>query len=378
MTFALKLPGEVFFGPGERRRAPEIAGRFGRRVLLVTGRQSIDRTGFPDLFDAGTVVRWRVPGEPDVALVDEGARICRESKAEVVVAAGGGSVLDAGKAAAAMATNDGSVLDYLEDVGTGRALRTPPLPVVAVPTRAGSGSEATRNAVIRVPDRAVKRSLRHDSILPRAAIVDPELSGGATREVAASAGLDALTHLIEAYASNGAQPTTDALAVAGLRLAFGALGALAEGRADAASKESMALAGLWGGIAHANAGLGAVHGLVAPLGGRCRIAHGHACACLLSATLAANLRALRAREPGNPALRRYEEVALVLGMPGPERAVERLDRLRRDLGVPGLSAFGFAADQIPAVVKDSRGSSMKCNPIVLTDRELSGILESAI
>lgn len=378
MTFALKLPGEVLFGPGQSRRAPEIAARFGRRVFLVTGRASIDRTGLPELFARGEAVRWRISGEPDVATVDEAARACRESGAEVVVAAGGGSVLDAAKGAAAMASNEGSVVEYLEDVGTGRALRNPPLPLIAIPTTAGSGSEATRNAVIRVPERQVKRSLRHDSLLPKVALVDPELAGTAGREVAASAGLDALTHLLEAYTSNGAQPTTDALTVPGMRLAVRALRALADGRADGGTCEEMALASLWGGIALANAGLGAVHGLVAPLGGRCRIAHGAGCACLLAATLSANLRALREREPKSPALRRYGEIAVALGEPGPEQAVESLDRLRRDLGVPGLSSFGFSKGEIPAVVKDARGSSMKYNPVVLTDDELSGILEGSL
>lgn len=372
MTFAFRTPGEILFGPGEARRAPEAAARFGRRVLLVTGARSLDRTGFAERFTGAA--RWRVAGEPEVAVVDEGARLFREARAEVVVAAGGGSVLDAAKAAAAMATNEGSVVEYLEDVGSGRALRNPPLPIVAVPTTAGSGSEATRNAVIRVPERGVKRSLRHDSLLPRVAIVDPELSGGAPREVAASAGLDALTHLIEAYASNGAQPTTDALALPGIRMAAGALRALAAGRADAASNESMALAALWGGIALANAGLGAVHGLVAPLGGRCRIAHGNACACLLAATLDANLRALRGRAPGHPALGRYADVAAALGEPG----VEGLDRLRRDLGVPGLAAFGFTRDRVAEVVRDSRGSSMKYNPVLLSDAELAEILERSM
>lgn len=377
MRFELRAPGEIHFGPGEARRAPEAAARFGRRFFLVTGAASLDRTGFPGLFEGKGVVRWRVSGEPEAADVDEGARLCRESGAEVVVAAGGGSALDTGKAAAAMATNEGRVAEYLEDVGT-RTLRNPPLPVVAVPTTAGSGSEATRNAVIRVPERAVKRSLRHELLLPRVAIVDPELSGGAPPAVAASAGLDALTHLVEAYTSNGAQPSTDALALPGIRRAADALRALAEGRADAATRASMALASLWGGIALANAGLGAVHGLVAPLGGRCRIAHGNACACLLAGTLAANLGALRERAPGSPAIGRYAEVARALGEETPEAAIARLEALRRALGVPGLSDFGFTRDQVAAVVRDARGSSMRFNPVVLTDAELSGILERSL
>jgi alcohol dehydrogenase class IV len=375
LSFAFRTAGEIAFGPGESRRTPDVAARLGRRVFLVTGARSIENSGFPARFPGA--VRWTVAGEPDVALVDEGARRCREAGCDVVVGAGGGSALDAAKAVAALAVHEGSVVEYLEEVGGGRALDRPPLPFVAVPTTAGSGSEATRNAVIRVPGRGVKRSLRHDRLLPRVAIVDPELSGGAPLAVAAAAGLDALTHLVESYLSTGAQPTTDALAVPGARLAYGALRALAAGKADASSRESMALASLWGGIALANAGLGAVHGLVAPLGGRCAIAHGNACACLLEATFRANLEALRSRAPSSPALPRLAELASALGESSPESLADALGRLRRDLGIPSLSDFGFRAEDVPAVVKDSRGSSMKFNPVALTDDELAQVLEAA-
>jgi alcohol dehydrogenase class IV len=372
LSFAFRTAAEILFGPGERKRAPEAAARLGKRAFLVSGAKSLDATGFPALFKGA--VRWSVAGEPDVALVDEGARRCREAGCDVVVGAGGGSALDAAKAVAAMAVHEGSVVEYLEDVGSGRVLDRAPLPFVAVPTTAGSGSEATRNAVIRVPERAVKRSLRHDRLLPRVAIVDPELSGGAPLPVAASAGLDALTHLIESYLSTGAQPTTDALALPGAKLAYRALRALAAGKPDS---ESMALASLWGGIALANAGLGAVHGLVAPLGGRCAIAHGNACACLLDATLRTNLAALRSRAPQSPALPRLAELASALGEASPEALADAVGKLRRDLGVGRLSAFGFRREDIPAIVKDSRGSSMKYNPVALTDAELSAILEAS-
>lgn len=367
MSFAFRTAAEIHFGPGESRRLQEHAARFGRRPLLVTGSR-----GFPGI-DAPTV---RVAGEPDAATVDAAVRLCRAERCDVVLGVGGGSVLDTAKAVAGMAAQDGGVAEYLEDVGT-RTLQAAPLPFVAAPTTAGSGSEATRNAVIRVPERGVKRSLRHDLLLPRVAVVDPELSGNAPRAVAAAAGLDALTHLIEAYTSTGAQPTTDALALPGARLAYGALRALAEGRADGTSKEALALASLWGGIALANAGLGAVHGLVAPLGGRCAIAHGNACACLLAATVAANLAALRARAPSSPALGRYGELAAALGEASPEALAAALDRLRRDLGVPSLKEFGLAPESFPAIVKDSRGSSMKFNPVVLTDAELTSVLAAS-
>lgn len=368
MKFSFRTAAEIHFGPGEAKRLREHAARFGRRPFLVTGSRGVAGLDGPSV---------RASGEPDVAAVDAAARLCREERCDVVVGVGGGSVLDTAKAVAGMATNPGSVADYLEDVGT-RTLAAPPLPFVAAPTTAGSGSEATRNAVIRVPQKGVKRSLRHDLLLPRAAVVDPELSGSAPLPVAAAAGMDALTHLIEAYASNGAQPTTDALCLPGARMALDALRRLASGRADGESNERMALASLWGGIALANAGLGAVHGLVAPLGGRKAIAHGNACACLLASTLRANIDALQQRAPASPSLDRYRQIASALGERTIEDLVDVLSRLRRDLGIPGLASFGLTAEDIPAIVKDSRGSSMKYNPVVLTDAELTAVLAASL
>jgi alcohol dehydrogenase class IV len=275
-------------------------------------------------------------------------------------------VLDTAKAAAALAPNGGEALDYLEGVGRGRVLERPSLPFIAVPTTAGSGSEATRNAVLRVPDLHVKRSLRSEFMVPRVALIDPELSESCPLPVAASAGLDALTHLIEGYVSIGAQPTTDALALKGITLAARGLVGLSRGKPDV---EAMSLASFWGGIVLANAGLGAVHGLVAPLGGRFEVPHGMGCACLLTATMRTNISALRERAPDSPALLRYEEIL---------REVPDLDLLRSDLGVPSLGAFGLSADQFSAVIAGSRAGSMNFNPITLTDSELEEILADSI
>ena len=290
--------------------------------------------------------------------------MCRESGCDVVVAIGGGSVLDTAKAAAALASNGGEALDYLEGVGRGRVLERPSLPFIAVPTTAGSGSEATRNSVLRVPSLKVKRSLRSEFMIPRVALIDPQLSETCPLPVAASAGLDALTHLIEGYVSTGAQPTTDALALKGIALAAQGLVSLSRGKPDV---EAMSLASFWGGIVLANAGLGAVHGLVAPLGGRFSVPHGMGCACLLTATMRTNIKALQARAPESPALARYAEIAAAL------RDVPDLDRLRAGLGVPSLGTFGLSADQISAVIAGSRAGSMNYNPITLTDSELEQI-----
>jgi alcohol dehydrogenase len=370
VSFSFLTPPEILFGPGESRKAIDAARRFGTRVFLVTGARSFDALPIAPMF-AG-LRRWSVSGEPDVATVDEGVRRCGDS--DVILAVGGGSVMDTAKAVAGVVANGGGVRDYLEQVGDRKLLKAP-LPSVAVPTTAGSGSEATKNAVIRVPDLKVKRSIRHDLLVPRVAIVDPQLAAAAPREVAASAALDAFTHLLEGYVSTGAHAMTDALALPGLTLAAEGLRGIAEGR-DAFG--SMSQASLWGGIVLANAGLGAVHGLVAPLGGRCSIPHGIGCACLLADTVRTNLAALRSRAPQSPGLGRYEKAAQVLGLKSVDDLQAMLVGYRRTFDLPPLRARGLSAEDIGPIVAASRGGSMRFNPVELTDSELEGILRAAM
>jgi alcohol dehydrogenase class IV len=375
VAYTFLTPSEILFGHDQSAKTLDVARRFGSRIFLVTGGRSFETLAVAKLLFG--LPRWSVSGEPEVATVDDAVRQCRDAGADVVVAVGGGSALDAAKAVAGMVPHEGSVRDYLELVGD-RKLTRPPLPFIAVPTTAGSGSEATKNAVIRVPDLKVKRSLRHDLLIPRVAIVDPDLSAAAPRPVAASAGLDAFTHLLEGYVSSGATSMTDALALPGIRKAARGLRTLAEGKPTSESQEEMALASLWGGIVLANAGLGAVHGLVAPLGGRCAIPHGIGCACLLVETMKANLAALRARAPRSAALERYEKVARRLSFETPEKLVDGLAALRRMLGVGSLASYGVTKEDVAPIVKASRGGSMKYNPIELTDAELEGIVTEAI
>ncbi|MBI5481573.1 MAG: iron-containing alcohol dehydrogenase [Deltaproteobacteria bacterium] len=401
MAFAFRTAGQVLFGRGESARAAAIAVGLGRRVLLCTGAASLEASGALDRLveQLGRApdgcARFAVPREPDVPLVDEATACARAEGCDVVLGCGGGAALDVAKAVAALATNGGGARDYLEDVGPGggRALERPSLPTVLVPTTAGTGAEVTRNSVLRVPDRAVKRSMRSDLLLPRVAVIDPDLAAGAPPRVAAAAGLDALTHLVEAYVSRAAQPLTDALAVQGIPLALRGLRALADGAATPATAEGLALAALYGGMAVANAGLGAAHGLVAPLGGLLEVTHGVGCAALLPSVMLVNVAALRAAAPESPALRRYDEVAgIVLGAtesrggPGlPERApkrapasVERAARtiagLRRRLGLPGMAEIGIPADRIGPLLQECRGGSMRANPVVLDDADLERIL----
>ena len=386
MHFVFRTTGQITFGSGAGLRAPEAVARFGRRVLLVTGAGALERSGYLGKLEeamalAGlTWTRWAVEREPEVAMVDEGARLCREFGCEAVLAVGGGSVLDAGKAVSGVSVGSGSTLAYLEDVpgqSGVRPLAGPPLPLVCVPTTFGTGSEVTRNAVIKVREFGLKRSMRDDRLVPRAAMVDPDFGPAAPRAVAAAAGMDALTHLLEAYSSTGAQPTTDALALSGIRLIIPALWALAEERASQQAWEAMALASLWGGMALANAGLGAVHGLVAPLGGRFPVPHGAGCASLLPAAFRANVTALRTRGGD---LRRFEDIAAVLAPqdPTPEGASRALDGLRRALAIPSLGEWGIRSEDFAGIVAGARGSSMRTNPVALTDDDLMQILAESL
>jgi alcohol dehydrogenase class IV len=305
----------------------------------------------------------------------------REFGADVVIGLGGGSVLDTGKAVAALLANPGDLLDYLEVVGRGRALPQRSIPYIAAPTTAGTGSEVTRNAVLASPEHRVKVSLRSPHMLPRVAVVDPELAYSLPPAATASTGLDALTQLIEPYTCNSPNPMTDALCREGMARAARSLQRAYEDGRDAAAREDMSIASLFGGLALANAKLGAVHGLAGPLGGLFPAPHGAVCARLLPIVMAANARALRTRAPGSPALGRYAEVAEILtGRPGAtiEDGIAWVSVLCDTLAVPPLSTYGMAQHDIPVVVaQGQKASSMKGNPIALTDEELARILAQA-
>lgn len=394
MQFQFRTASQIVFGKGEHRRAASLALDLGRRVLLVTGSSSLGARGVQQQVLAALhersehVEHVSVSGEPEVARVDALTAQCKDAGCQVVLAIGGGSVLDVGKAVAALARNDGAGIEYLEDVGRGapRPVREVPLPVVAVPTTAGSGSEVTRNSVLKVPELKVKRSLRSELMIPKIAIVDPLLVESAPQQVAASAGMDALTHLLEGYLSKGAQPLTDALALQGIALSWRALHDLAdgyEGKTQALgtqASEHLALASLWGGVVLANAGLGAVHGLVAPLGGLCDVAHGDGCACLLPATFRVNAEALLRRQPQSPATHRLYELVSMLtgGRRDLDLALERLDALRRRLGIRSLAQQGVTSGQFAQIIASARGGSMRSNPIELSDEELATILETSL
>ena len=378
----------VVFGEGAVERLGEFAARLGRRAWLVTGAGSLERAGVvgsvvESLSSAGVSVgRQTVSAEPDTRVVDGGARAAREAGCDLVVGLGGGSVLDTAKAVACLLGNGGEALDYMEVVGRGRAIERPSVPMIAVPTTSGTGSEATHNAVIAEASSATKASIRHGSLLPRVALLDPSLTRSLPPDVTARTGLDALIQLIEPYVSNRHHPMIDALALEGLRRAAPALPrAYADGD-DAGAREDLMLAALWSGMALAHCGLGAAHALAGPLGGTFPVPHGLACAATMPYAMAANLRAT----DSPVTIRRYAEVARAMGAADGESdltaaaaGAERMRELCELLNVPKLSVFGVTRAAIPGLVaRAQKTSSMKANPVALSDDDLAGILEQAI
>jgi alcohol dehydrogenase class IV len=378
MRFEFATATRIVFGEGASSTLPELARTFGARPLVVTGASAERVSVFVAALSAET---FAVPGEPTVDVVREGARRAQQAACDVVIAIGGGSAIDAGKAIAALATNGGEPLDFLEVVGKGRAITVPPLPLIAVPTTAGTGSEVTRNAVLGSPDHCIKASLRSPLMLPRVALVDPELTYGLPPAITASTGLDALTQLIEPYVSVRANPLTDAICAEGIRYAAGALRRAYRDGADREARRDMALASLFGGLALANAGLGVVHGFASPLGGSWKAPHGALCAALLPHGMAANVAALRSRAPQHPALERYAAIARLLTGRSDATAEDGVDWVRAlcaDLNIPPLRAWGITEADLPGVIEEAaRASSMQANPLQLSADELLAVVTAA-
>ncbi len=384
MNFEFTGPGRIVFGPGRRRDLGSLARPFGSRALLVCGSTPArvqDLAAW--LQGAGMEVELiSMATEPTLDLLQPGLERARAMGRPVIIACGGGSVLDAGKALAALAPQPGPAQDHLEVVGLGKPLDKDPLPFLALPTTSGTGSEATRNAVLGCPDQGVKVSLRDPRMLARVALVDPELTLGLPPHLTATTGLDALTQLIEPFLSWAATPFTDGLAREGLPRAARALPRAFKDGSDLEARQDLALASLQSGLALANARLGAVHGLAAPFGGRFPAPHGAVCACLLPPTLAITLRALRQRAPEHPALDRLDEVgSLLLGDPKAraEDGIAWLEALLIEFALPGLGTYGVNAASLADLSRQAtQSSSMKGHPLELTEGERLEILERSL
>ena len=421
-----RLP-RIVFGAGRAGELGKAVREFGRRALVI-----VRGPGFTDTMDwtrllvaletAGVEVTLEsVSGEPSPTLVDEivarhrgggsgsgpasgsgsgsasGPGPAAAAAPEVVVGIGGGSVLDTAKAVAGLLIPGNSVMDHLEGIGPEMPYLGPSVPFVAVPTTAGTGSEATKNAVLSVRGAGgFKKSFRDEQLVARVAIVDPDLLAGCPPELIAGNGMDALSQLLESYVSMRANPITDALALSGLACvreglatwygeAAAGRGAAGPGSVAATARERMTYAALCSGICLAQAGLGSVHGLASPLGAQYPIPHGVACGATLVAATRVNITALEARDPSSVALSRYAAAGwLLTGRAGADDAETRaalvpaLEQLTARLGVPRLSAFGITESSIAALVADSRGSSMKTNPVALTDDEIGSILRESL
>lgn len=381
----------MLFGEGTFARIGAVASRFGNSALLVTGGGSLERSGRLDALledlSRHTVrtSRVTVKGEPTPALVDGAVREHRGAGAGVVIAVGGGSVLDAGKAVSAMLPVDGSVLDYLEEVGTPGSHSGVKVPFVAVPTTAGTGSEATKNAVLsHVGPEGFKVSLRHDNFVPDVAVVDPALALTCPAATTAACGMDALTQLLESFVSPAASPLTDALALSGLeRAAASLVAACTRGTSDTGARAGMAYAALVSGITLANAGLGVVHGLAGALGGLYEIPHGVACGTLVGPATRVNISRLRDSGGGSAALAKYAAAGAVLaGGHGDESVevlcdllVETIERWVEELGIPRLADYGVMESGLDALASSA---GQKNNPVTLTEGDIRGILASRL
>lgn len=392
MKFEFATANRIIFGPRRFGEIGDIALSFGRRAFVVTGRRALSESGVVKRLKqilAGKEIeflQFSISSEPDVTNVDLGVSKALKGDCDLVIALGGGSVIDTGKAIGGLLTNGGSVMDYMEVVGRGQPLTKPSSPLIAVPTTAGTGSEVTRNAVLKYPKSQVKASFRSLYLLPRVALVDAELTYSLPSEVTASTGLDALTQLLEPYTSKRAQPLTNALCLEGIRRVARSLVSAFEHGEDPSAREDMALASLFSGLALANSDLGAVHGFAAPLGGRYPIPHGIACACLLPHVIEANIRSLQSREPSNPILHRYGDIAECLLGKRLEREHETIEagirfihELCDRLKIPSLAHFGVKESDIPEIArKAANSSSMKSNPVAFSQEELENILAAAL
>ena len=393
-SFSIARLPRIEFGRGAFAKLPKLIQQYGQHVLLVTGGRSFQVTEnwnwlHAELKEHGlTASHCTVAGEPSPELIDMAVAQHAEDNIDVVVGIGGGSALDAAKAIAGLLRIGDSVMDYLEGVGPERDYAGPAVPYIAVPTTAGTGSETTKNAVLSIRGKeGFKKSFRDDKLVAEYAVVDPDLLISCPPDLIAANGMDALTQLMESYTSLRANPMTNALAVSGLRAARDGLlawydNAHADPEVTEAARTKMAYASMLSGITLAQVGLGSVHGLASPLGAFFPIPHGVVCGTLVAEATHTNIQAMRDREPDNPALRRYIRLAEIIcaqRFRDPQLAwhmlVERLMAWTEHMRLARLAEYEVSQSDLDHIVAHSRGSSMKTNPIVLSDAELHNILE---
>lgn len=389
MNYNFFSPQQICFGWDRFQEVGDLAAALGKRAFIISGSRSLESNGVINelkrlLLRSGIESEFvrTISNEPEVSDVDQTTNLLLHlgvGAGDFLIGIGGGSGIDLAKACSAMVTNRESdtVLDYLEGVGRGFTLKSPPLPLMAVPTTAGTGSEATKNAVISSYSPAFKKSLRADQMIPNLVLCDPKLACSVPAEITARTGMDAITQLLESYISCRAQPIPQALSLQGLKLAMPSLAEAVEDGNSRSGRENMAHAALLSGIALANSGLGMAHGVAPALGIHCRIPHGLACAVMLPATLKTNLP-VRQKEYAEITRAVFPEVSL----PEAEAAnylIEQIEILNDRIQIPRtLSSLGATRDQIPDLVSSSRGNSMNGNPREISDEELTQILDQLL
>lgn len=392
-SFSIARLPRIEFGAGTLTKVPTLAARYGQRALLVMGGKFFEQSPHWQPLQQGLLkagLSWeivKIHGEPSPEMVDNAAQALRDDDIDVIIGIGGGSVLDAAKAIAGLLRIDNSVMDFLEGVGPELPYAGPAVPFIAVPTTAGTGSEATKNAVLSRHGRnGFKKSFRDEQLVPAYAVVDPDLLATCPSALIAANGMDALTQLMESYVSLKANPFTDALALQGLTaVRDGLLPWYADAQDATDARAGMALGALISGITLAQVGLGSVHGLASPLGAFFPIPHGVVCGTLVAAATRINIDALRAREPENPALAKYATLGSLFNHQefsnleiAQDALVEKLEEWTRAMALPRLTEYGVHENDFDHITDNSHGSSMKTNPIVLTDDEIKTILAKRV
>lgn len=380
-AFDFVTSGRIQFGWRRAEDLTAVVNALGQRVFVVTGSSPLRYAGVIDGIES-LVGTASTDGEPSVESVRDVLHDARRCAPEVIVAVGGGSVIDTAKAVAMLYSNGGDPLDYIEVVGEGRRIARPSVPLVAVPTTAGTGAEVTMNAVLSAQQQGVKASLRSPFMLPTVALVDPKLTVACPPSITAASGLDALTQCLEPFVSRQATVVSDMFAKEGLRLAARSVRRAYENGEDRRARTDMSLASLFGGLALANAKLGAVHGFAGAIGGLTGAPHGEICAALLPAVVEINTQALRDRAPEHPAGQRYREVAQIVTGDSSASVGDGIAWLRSTtqlLCVRSLREIGLAHDAMPAMATAAAvSSSMRGNPIELKQSELLAALALAM
>jgi alcohol dehydrogenase class IV len=384
MEFEFATASKIIFGPGKVNSVGALFEQFGYKVLIVSGAPLKITERLLNLLElhGNKFTLIKIDSEPTIDIVCEGVERAREEKPDGIIGVGGGSAIDTAKAIAALLTNPGDVTDYLEVIGLNKQLTNPSIPLIAIPTTSGTGSEVTRNAVIGIPTHHVKVSIRSPHLLPRIALIDPELTISVPPLITAMTGLDTLTQLIEPFTCNSPNPLTDAICLEGIQRVANSLIRSYDNGIDLNAREDMSLAALFSGLALANARLGAVHGLAGPIGGEIAAPHGAICASLLPNVLATDFSALINRAPKHPVLVRYATVGkLLCGDPSatPAKGIQWIQDFCSHSNIRPLSSFGLAENQFNDIIEKAlKSSSMKGNPITLYPDELRNILQMSM